>query len=97
MEMTMEQMQEALLQLKEENETLRNSVKNMETNMLTKDDRIKSLEEHNQKLFLRVTTPSEPKLLDEEPDQSDILLGAYAKLLDMRDIESLNNIVSDIE
>lgn len=81
--MNIEELQAEVLRLREELQTK----ENLEKQIQEKDERIKSLEEHNQRLFLRATSSHiEEKKEDEEEFKSDIL-GDYAKLLNDDEIE----------
>lgn len=84
--MTLEEAQSKILELEEKI----NDYENLKVELENKEERIKSLEEHNQKLFLRATSSlkvEEPK----EEFKSD-LLGDYAKLLSDEEIELLKEL-----
>lgn len=84
--MTLEEAQSRILELEEQ----LSDYDNIKLELENKDERIKSLEEHNQRLFLRATSSlkvEEPK----EEFKSD-LLGDYAKLLSDEEIELLKEL-----
>ena len=56
---TLEQLQEEVIKLREENKTLAEGVEGFKKEIETRDSRITELQEHNQKLFLKITSPEE--------------------------------------
>jgi hypothetical protein len=59
--MTFEELQALYLKIFEENKTLKTSKETLETDVKAKETRITELQEHNQKLFLKLTTPETSK------------------------------------
>lgn len=60
--MNEEEMRARIVELEEENKQLKATNENLENDVKAKGERITSLQEHNQKLFMKVTSPipSEP-------------------------------------
>ena len=92
--MNVEELQEKVLQLKEQLKSLTQDNENYINQMNDKDNRIKELEEYNQKLFLRATS----SIKEEKPkeDFKSRLLGEYAELLDDEELELLKELEEDI-
>ena len=92
--MNIEELQEEVLQLKEQLKVLTQDNENYVNQMNDKDNRIKELEKYNQKLFLRATSS-----IKEEKPQEDFkskLLGDYANLLDDEELELLKELEEDL-
>ena len=100
--MTLEEMQNKIIELTEENRMLKDDKTSLETKLNdiegkysafeeSSNKRIQELQEHNQKLFLRV---SHQKANDKVPSQelTSKLLGEYANLLDENELEMLKDI-----
>jgi len=62
--MTTEEMQALIVKLQEENKTLGETKTTLEKGVASNEQRITELQEHNQKLFLKITTPEKK----EEPE-----------------------------
>ena len=95
--MDLEKLQQEILDLREKNNELSTELENIKNDNELKAERIKSLEEHNQKLFLRATSSSSK--MEEEKQEDNIandILGDYAKLLSDEEIEQLNEIMEEI-
>ena len=92
--MNVEELQEKVLQLEEQLKTLTQDNENYLNQMNDKDNRIKELEEYNQKLFLRATS----SIKEEKPkeDFKSKLLGDYANLLDDDELELLKELEEDL-
>ena len=92
--MNVEELQEKVLQLEEQLKALTQDNENYVNQMNDKDNRIKELEEYNQKLFLRATS----SIKDEKPkeDFKSKLLGDYANLLDDEELELLKELEEDL-
>lgn len=92
--MNVEELQEKVLQLEEQLKTLTQDNENYLNQMNDKDNRIKELEEYNQKLFLRATS----SIKEEKPkeDFKSKLLGDYANLLDDEELELLKELEEDL-
>lgn len=88
--MNIEELQEEVLQLKEQLKSLTQDNENYLNQMNDKDNRIKELEEYNQKLFLRATS----SIKEEKPKEEfkSKLLGDYANLLDDEELELLKDL-----
>ena len=92
--MNLEELQEELLQVKEQLKVLTQENENYINQVNDKDNRIKELEEYNQKLFLRATS----SIKEEKPkeDFKSKLLGDYVNLLDDEELELLKELEEDI-
>ena len=92
--MNVEELQEKVLQLEEQLKTLTQDNENYLNQMNDKDNRIKELEEYNQKLFLRATS----SVKEEKPKEEfkSKLLGDYASLLDDEELELLKELEEDL-
>ena len=92
--MNVEELQEKVLQLEEQLKSLTQDNENYLNQMNDKDNRIKELEEYNQKLFLRATS----SIKEEKPKEEfkSKLLGDYAKLLDDDELELLKELEEDL-
>jgi len=92
--MNVEELQEKVLQLEEQLKSLTQDNENYLNQMNDKDNRIKELEEYNQKLFLRATS----SIKEEKPkeDFKSKLLGDYANLLDDEELELLKELEEDL-
>ena len=104
--MTLEELQNKVLELSEENRKLKEDKTSLETKLNEKtkeydtlktstDKRVQELQEHNQKLFLRITHQKEDKKKFNEDFQSK-LLGDYAKMLDENELEILRDLEGDL-
>ena len=100
--MTLEEMQNKIIELTEENRLLKDDKTSLETKLNettenykafedSSNKRIQELQEHNQKLFLRV---SHKKANEKTPSKelTSKLLGDYANLLDENELEILHEI-----
>lgn len=100
--MTLEEMQNKIIELTEENRLLKDDKTSLETKLNDTESkfsafedsstkRIQELQEHNQKLFLRV---SHQKANEKVPSKelTSKLLGEYANLLDENELEILSEI-----
>ena len=92
--MNVEELQEKVLQLEEHLKSLTQDNENYLNQMNDKDNRIKELEEYNQKLFLRATS----SVKEEKPKEEfkSKLLGDYAQLLDDEELELLKELEEDL-
>lgn len=92
--MTLEEMQEQMLNLQEQFNTLKAENETLKNTLTEKEQREKELMEHNQKLFLRVTSKKE----DETEEKDDIPFcidkGTY-NLLSDREIKELNELIEE--
>ena len=104
--MTLEELQNKVLELSEENRKLKEDKTSLETKLNEKtkeydtlktstDKRVQELQEHNQKLFLRITHQKEDKKKVNEDFQSK-LLGDYAKMLDENELEILRDLEEEL-
>ena len=104
--MTLEELQNKVLELSEENRKLKEDKTSLETKLnektkdydtlkSTTDKRVQELQEHNQKLFLRITHQKEDKKKVNEDFQSK-LLGDYAKMLDENELELLRELEEEL-
>ena len=90
-------MQEQMLKMQEQLTTLTNENSTLKTTVSDKEKREKELEEHNQKLFLRVTSKVEPQVQEENEDEN--IMKEYVgeevyNYLNKRDIENLKIIMN---
>lgn len=104
--MTLEELQNKVLELSEENRKLKEDKTSLETKLnektkdydtlkSTTDKRVQELQEHNQKLFLRITHQKEDKKKVDENFESK-LLGEYAKVLDENELEILRELEEEL-
>ena len=104
--MTLEELQNKVLELSEENRKLKEDKTSLETKLNEKtkdydtlksatDKRVQELQEHNQKLFLRITHQKEDKKKVDENFESK-LLGEYAKVLDENELEMLRELEEEL-
>lgn len=95
--MKLEDLQNELLELKEKLKELTTELETTKSDNVTKDERIKSLEEHNQKLFLKATSSTTQQVdkIEKDTFASDVL-GDYAKLLSDDEVEQLKEIMEEI-
>lgn len=104
--MTLEELQNKVLELSEENRKLKEDKTSLETKLnektkdydtlkTTTDKRVQELQEHNQKLFLRITHQKEDKKKVDENFESK-LLGEYAKVLDENELEILRELEEEL-
>ena len=104
--MTLEELQNKVLELSEENRKLKEDNTSLETKLnektkdydtlkSTTDKRVQELQEHNQKLFLRITHQKEDKKKVDENFESK-LLGEYAKVLDENELELLRELEEEL-
>ena len=104
--MTLEELQNKVLELSEENRKLKEDktsleaklnekTKDYDTLKSTTDKRVQELQEHNQKLFLRITHQKEDKKKVDDNFESK-LLGDYAKMLDENELEILRDLEEEL-
>ena len=104
--MTLEELQNKVLELSEENRKLKEDKTSLETQLnektkeydtlkSTSDKRVQELQEHNQKLFLRITHQKEDKKKVSDDFHSK-LLGDYAKMLDENELEILRELEEEL-
>jgi len=79
-DMTPEQLREELVKRDETVNTMQDDVKTSKAILESNESRIKSLEEHNQKLFLRVTTKVEDKKEDNQEPEKRTIAGLIEKM-----------------
>lgn len=95
--MNLEELQNELLELREKVKELTTELETSKNDITSKDQRIKSLEEHNQKLFLKATSSTTQQVdkIENDTFASDVL-GDYAKLLSDDEVEQLKEIMEDL-
>ena len=104
--MTLEELQNKVLELSEENRKLKEDKTSLETKLNEKtkdyetlktstDKRVQELQEHNQKLFLRITHQKEDKKKINDDFHSK-LLGDYANILDENELEILKDLEEEL-
>lgn len=91
--MNLEQAQNRILELEEQLQDYENT----KVELSKREERIKELEEHNQKLFLRATsTLSKDEGKQENNNDLKELLGDYVNLLDNEEIENLKELMEEL-
>lgn len=92
--MNLEQAQNRILELEEQLQDYENT----KVELSKRDERIKELEEHNQKLFLRATSTSSRNEDKHEEDNEEIknILDDYVNLLDDEEIENLKELMEEL-
>lgn len=95
--MTLEEMQEQMLNLQEQFNTIKAENETLKTTLSEKEQREKELMEHNQKLFLRVTSKKEEETEEKEEIPFCIDEDTYNKLSDRQRKELLELIEEDDE
>ena len=88
--MNLEEAQAKILELEDKIKELNQNYESTKNLLTEKDNRVKELEEHNQKLFLRATASKKEEKKEEEFKSK--LLGDYANLLDENELELLRDI-----
>lgn len=89
--MNIEELQEELLNLKENLSILMEDNKVLKQQVEDKDNRVKELEQYNQKLFLRASATQNQQTQEKEEFKSK-LLGDYVNLLSEDEIETLKEL-----
>lgn len=92
--MTLEEMQEQMLQMQEQLATLKSENENLQNSLAEKEQRERELMEHNQKLFLRVTSKKEEETEEKDDIPFCIDENTY-KLLSDREIKELNDLLEE--
>lgn len=92
--MTLEEMQEQMLNLQEQFNTMKAENETLKNTLTEKEQREKELMEHNQKLFLRVTSKKEEETEETEEIPFCIDEDTY-KLLSDREIKELNDLLEE--
>ena len=95
--MTLEEMQEQIIKMQEDMQILKSENETLKSENENALKRQRELEEHNQKLFLRVTNKVDIKEEEEEEEIPNFLDKETYKLLDKFDIETLNNLIEGDE
>lgn len=94
--MTLEEMQEQMLNLQEQFDTIKAENETLKNTLTEKEQREKELMEHNQKLFLRVTSKKEEETEETEEIPFCIDKDTYDKLSD-REIKELKELIEEGE
>lgn len=92
--MTIEELQSQLLELKEQHKAIIEENNTLKTTVEQSTKRISDLQEHNQKLFLKVTNPQIEKEKEEKFESK--LLGDYVEHLTPEQIEILKELESEL-
>ena len=92
--MNVEELQEELLSLKENLSILMEDNKSLKQQVEDRENRVKELEQYNQKLFLRASATQNQQTLEEEFKSK--LLGDYINLLNEDEIEILKELEEDL-
>ena len=93
--MNIEELQEELLTLKDDFKTLTEDNKVLKQQLEDKDNRVKELEQYNQKLFLRASA-TQNKQTEEKEEFKSKLLGDYINLLNEDEIEILKELEEEL-
>lgn len=93
--MNIEELQEELLNLKENLSILMEDNKVLKQQVEDKDNRVKELEQYNQKLFLRASATQNQQTEEKEEFKSK-LLGEYVSLLSDDEIEILKELEEEL-
>lgn len=93
--MNIEELQEELLTLKDDFKTLTEDNKALKQQLEDKDNRVKELEQYNQKLFLRASATQNNQTEEKEEFKSN-LLGDYINLLNEDEIEILKELEEEL-
>lgn len=94
--MTLEELQQQLLETQEKLQQLAEDNKTLNDIVQAKTEREKELEEHNQKLFLRVANPVLPNITKDDEDIKEVAehIGTdLYNILNKKELELLNTIV----
>lgn len=94
--MTLEEMQEQMLQMQEQLATLKSENENLQNTVNEKAKREQELMEHNQKLFLRVTSKKEEQESNDEEIPFCIDKDTFEKLSE-REIKELKELIEEGE
>lgn len=92
--MNVEELQEELLNLKENLSILMEDNKALKQQVEDRENRVKELEQYNQKLFLRASATQNQQTLEEEFKSK--LLGDYINLLNEDEIELLKELEEEL-
>lgn len=92
--MTLEELQQQYIELKEKFDALEVTYNSQKDEHEKSEVRIRELQDANQKLFLKVTQPTNNKQegSKDNSEYDSILLGDYAKNLDENEIEFLKQL-----
>lgn len=93
--MTLEELQAELLKQQDEQKRLNAENESMKKQLEEKTKREKELEEHNQKLWLKVTSKVENESKDEKEEIPSFLDEKTYKLLDKNDQKLLREILEE--
>lgn len=93
--MNVEELQEELLNLKESLSVLMEDNKTLKQQVEDRENRVKELEQYNQKLFLRASATQNQQSQEKEEFKSK-LLGDYIDLLNEDEIEILKELEEDL-
>lgn len=93
--MNVEELQEELLNLKESLSVLMEDNKTLKQQVEDRENRVKELEQYNQKLFLRASATQNQQTQEKEEFKSK-LLGDYIDLLNEDEIEILKELEEDL-
>ena len=92
--MTLEEMQEQIIKMQEELQTYKTENETLKNKLTEKEEREKELMEHNQKLFLRVTSKKEEETEEKEEIPFCIDKEIYDLLSD-REKKELNELIEE--
>ena len=91
----MEELQEQIIKMQEQLETFKTENETLKNKLTEKEEREKELMEHNQKLFLRVTSKKEEETEETEEDIPICLDEKTYKLLSDREKKELNDLIEE--
>jgi len=92
--MTLEELQEQIIKMQEELQTYKTENETLKNKLSEKEEREKELMEHNQKLFLRVTSKKEEETEEKEEIPFCIDKEIYDLLSD-REKKELNELIEE--
>jgi hypothetical protein len=93
--MSLEEMQEQMIQLQEQLQTFKAENEALKTKLTEKEQREKELMEHNQKLFLRVTSKKEEETEETKEEIPLCIDEETYKLLSDREKKELNELIEE--
>ena len=95
--MSLEELQNELIELKEQLETFKTENETLKNKLTEKEEREKELMEHNQKLFLRVTSKKEEETEETKEDIPTCIDEKTYNLLSNREKKELIDLLEEEE
>ena len=93
--MEMEELQEQIIKMQEQLETFKTENETLKNKLTEKEEREKELMEHNQKLFLRVTSKKEEETEERKEEIPFCLDEKTYELLSDREKKELNELIEE--